>query len=466
VDKEKEIDYMPRPKQAAFHTSKASECLFGGAKSPGKSCALTMEAVQYAIDYPGSTPYLFRQTYDDLEANLIQEFLRRVPAVLYKYDATRHDARMFNGSVIKFRYISNSRDAFNYQGRSIPWIGVDELTQHTEEAIQVLLSCNRSAEGFPVRFRATANPGGIGHQWVKSRYIVPTESGKHPYTDNSTGNIVQFIPATVYDGVLVEKDPAYVKRLENLPETEKQAYLYGNWDIFEGQFFSEFNDLNIEKPFELPRDCQSRLFGSLDHGITHNTSFGLWYVDSSAHLHRLFSYSANGGTAGGHAAAIWDMIESFPYTRGLFPSEIYFDPSIATKEKLSDRFFRSILDEYTDIFEAKEHSRSVAFLPANNRKIDGCHLMRAALAPTDGQPLLTYFDRYNSESVLRVKGVLVDKNNPEIYAKMDGDDEADEWRYGVVAGVTKAANLRANANRKEASFLLEDNKLEMGYALA
>lgn len=135
----------------------------GGAKGGGKSCWLVMEAFAYGLEHEGATIYLFRETYDDLEANLVAEWKKRVPPELYKYHETKHIATLYNGTVIFFRYVRDRKDAEQYDGRSIDFIGVDELTKHEEASIQQLLSCLRSPKGFPPRFRATGNPGGIGH---------------------------------------------------------------------------------------------------------------------------------------------------------------------------------------------------------------------------------------------------------------------------------------------------------------
>lgn len=434
------VDYIPRPKQVEFHKSSADECLFGGAKSPGKSCALTMECVAYAFEYPKSIPHIFRETYDDLDANIIQEFKKRVPAEAYQWNEQKHEAYLINGSTIKFRHVSNLNDAKKYQGRSIPWIGIDELTKHDEATVQELMSCNRSAEGFPVRFRATSNPGGKGHAWVKKRYITPTDYGKKGYVDPLTENNVQFIPATVYDGVLVESDPNYVKRLENLPESEKQAYLYGNWDIFEGQFFSGYFGVhNRCYPFTIPdQDDNGRIFGSLDHGIAHNTSFGLWWLSPDGKIYRIFTYSANGGTTRGHADAIVEAIESCRFTRYLFPCEVFYDYAMDTKHKLSEHIFRSDLDEYKDAFAQNPHGKFVNFIPANKRKVDGCHIMKGVFHEGNGEPIMQYFEGLNEPFADSVNEMLTDALNTEIYAKMDGDDETDEARYGIVGIVTKA----------------------------
>lgn len=219
------------------------------------SCALVMDALGYALQYPGATIYLFREDYDTLEANLIKEWKAKVPADLYSYHESKHTATIkHNGSKILFRYLSDETDAEGYQGREMDYIGIDELTKHTERTIQIIQSCMRSAKGFPVRFRGTCNPGGKGHGFVKERYVKATNYGEKKIKDPVTYNIIEFIPASVYDNdVLMQNDPSYVRRLENLPEAEKKAFLYGDWDVFMGQAFSEWRrDIHVVKPFDIP----------------------------------------------------------------------------------------------------------------------------------------------------------------------------------------------------------------------
>ena len=190
-----EIAYTPYRKQWLFHASDADEVVYGGAKGGGKSCALVMDAFAYAYAFPKSKVYLFRKTFDELESNLVEELKKRVPQItkenpdgLYWYHEGKHIALVRNGSRIFFRYIRNLADARRYNGREMDYCGVDELTQHEEEAIQILRSCVRSPLGYPARFRGSCNPGDIGHVHVKKRYITPTMYGKKTYTDPVTGN--------------------------------------------------------------------------------------------------------------------------------------------------------------------------------------------------------------------------------------------------------------------------------------
>lgn len=248
------IPYEESEKQALFHASSATETFYGGSKGAGKSCALTMDCLAYCLEFPGATAYLFRETYDDLESNLISEWKLRVPKELYKYNESKHDAVLKNGSIVHFRYVSNYQDAEHYQGRSMDYLGIDELTRHEEKVVQELLSCLRSAKGFPPTFKATGNPGGKGHRHVKKRYITGTNYGQKEYTDLITGNRISFIPAKVYDNpAIMKNDPAYVRRLENLPEAKRQAFLLGNWDVYTGQAFPEWNEaIHVCDNFDIP----------------------------------------------------------------------------------------------------------------------------------------------------------------------------------------------------------------------
>lgn len=244
-----------------------------------------MEALAYGLENAGAEMYIFRETYDDLEANIIREWKAKVPKQLYTYHESKHVATLINGTTVKFRYIRNFADAEGYQGRSMDWIGVDELTKHLKDTIRVLLSCLRSPKGFKPTFRGTCNPGGIGHAWVKEEYIDATGYGDHVTICPVTGNVRQFIPAKVYDNtVLMENDPNYVKRLENLPEAEKKAFLHGDWDIFEGQYFGSFKrEIHVVRPFEIP--SYWALFRSMDYGLD-MCSVGWWAVDDSGKAYR------------------------------------------------------------------------------------------------------------------------------------------------------------------------------------
>lgn len=226
-----------------------------------------MEALAYGMEYPGANAYLFRESYPNLEANLIREWKKSVPKELYEYNESKHTATLINGTQVLFRYVRNEADAESYAGQEFDWLGIDELTKHTERTLQLLLSCLRSAKGFPPRFRGTCNPGGKGHGHVRRNFVDATDYGKKTVIDTVTGNRRVFIPARVYDNtILMKNDPTYAKRLENLPEQERKAFLDGDWDVFIGQVFSEWNrDIHVVEPFELPKTWMR--FRTMDWGF-------------------------------------------------------------------------------------------------------------------------------------------------------------------------------------------------------
>jgi len=198
-----------------------------------------------------------------------------------------------------------------------------------------------------------------------------------------------------------------------------------------------------EAPFAVELSTvEGRLVGSLDSGTTHPTSFGLWYIDEHFTLHRLFTYHNSGMTIADHAEEIYRKIESFPWTQGVFPDKIVADPSMWTKVKLNENMVRAPIVEYIEIF--RKYQRHTVFEKANNVKGNGCQLMRMVFKGVDGYPKMFYFDLYNQSYEEGIASVMTDKNDTEVYAKAEGDDGADESRYGIVAGYSMVAALKGH----------------------
>ena len=154
--------------------------------------------------------------------------------------------------------------------------------------------------------RATANPGGIGHGWVKERFITaapPLTPIKGEYeivkpdgTRVTAARTRIFVPATVFDNKkLMENDPNYIANLAMLPNAEKQALLYGNWDSFSGQVFREWvNDpehyidrknTHVIAPFELPSHWL--IYRGFDFGYAKPYAVGWYAVSESGRIYRV-----------------------------------------------------------------------------------------------------------------------------------------------------------------------------------
>ena len=140
-----------------------------------------------------------------------------------------------------------TKDRTNYQGKAFDFIGFDELTHFEWEEYSYMMSRNRpTGPGTRVYMRATTNPGGIGHGWVKARFITPAPPGT-PITEEYTVKLPDgteqklqrarvFIPSSIFDNpALLANDPGYLASLASMPEAEKQALLYGSWDSFPGR---------------------------------------------------------------------------------------------------------------------------------------------------------------------------------------------------------------------------------------
>ena len=238
------IIWRPQPKQAAFMRRSEDEALYGGAAGGGKSDALVIEALRQ-VDIPHYRGLIVRKTYPQL-SELIDKTMQYYKPVFpkAKYNASSHVWTFPSGAKIYFGSMFRTQDKYNYQGKAFDFIGVDELTHFTWEEYSYLMSRNRpTGPGTVVYMRATANPGGIGHGWVKARFITPAPPGtrmvqlvdvkKPDGTVEKLRRTRVFIPSTVFDNQkLLENDPGYLGTLASLPEAEKQALLYGAGTAF------------------------------------------------------------------------------------------------------------------------------------------------------------------------------------------------------------------------------------------
>lgn len=252
------------PKQNLFIKADRDEVLFGGAAGGGKSYAQIVDALLYALKYPGSKQLILRRTYPELDKSIIRQSLALYPAELFKYTASSHTGIFYNGSIIDYGYCDGENDVFRYQSAEFDVIRFDELTHFTKDMYIYLQSRLRGVNGYPKQMKSSTNPGGIGHKWVKERFIdISPPMDKTVIGEQSR----IFIPSLVTDNsFLMAKDKSYIKRLENLPEKERKALLYGSWDIFEGQYFNEWNrDIHTCSPFKLPREYKRYI--AMDYGL-------------------------------------------------------------------------------------------------------------------------------------------------------------------------------------------------------
>ena len=231
------------PKQEEFCKSKAKYTCYGGARGGGKSYVARIKAVLLALYYPGIQILLLRRTLNELRENHVMPLQKELKCKqndrIAQYKSQEKVFDFPNGSRIVLGYCDNEADVLQYQGQAYEAIFIEEATHFTEFQFNCLKESNRLSgqckKQIKPRMYLTCNPGGVGHAWVKRLFI------DRDYTENENPEEYKFIPALVYENEYIMKnDPDYVKALESLPEDRKKAMLYGDWDIFEGQFFTEF----------------------------------------------------------------------------------------------------------------------------------------------------------------------------------------------------------------------------------
>lgn len=301
------VVWAPQPRQSVFMRCWQDEALYGGAAGGGKSEALVMEALRQ-VDKPHYKALILRKTFTtmgELEDKTLKYYPRVYPGC--RYNRSSHEWTFPSGAKIRFGHMQHTASKLQYQGQAFDFVGFDELTQFQRDEYMYLLSRNRSnGPGMRCYIRATANPGGIGHGWVKERFITPCEPGKTIWEEVDVETpegekIVMnksriFIKSSIFDNPeLMRNSPQYLASLAAMPYAEKRALLYGDWDSFEGQVFMEWkNDpdhykdrqwTHVIDPFE-PPDWWP-VYRSLDWGYAKPFSVGWWTVDPDGVVYRI-----------------------------------------------------------------------------------------------------------------------------------------------------------------------------------
>lgn len=267
------LKLVPYPKQEEFFMSQSRRTAYGGARGGGKSWAMRTKLILLALNYDGIQILLLRRTFAELRENHILPLRKLLKGICLYKEATK-EFIFKNGSRIKLGYLANEADVLQYQGQAYEVIGMEEATQFTEFQYMALTESNRLSGNmnspFTPRMYFTCNPGGVGHGWVKRLFIDKS------YRNGEKESDYTFIRSTVFDNeYMVNNNPEYIDNLKSLPELRRRAMLYGDWDAFEGQYFSEFSrDIHTCAPFVIPSFWQK--FAALDYGL--DMTACLWFA--------------------------------------------------------------------------------------------------------------------------------------------------------------------------------------------
>lgn len=256
------------------------EALLEGTRGGGKSDVLLMDFAKYVNRGYGRAwrGILFRQSYPALEEVIercYKWFPKAYPGV--HYNGSKHVWRFPQGEALYLRYAERERDYYKYHGHEYPWIGWEELTNWPDDALytSMMSVCRSSHPGLPRHYRATCNPYGVGHNWVKARFIDPAPRGII-ITDEEGRERVAIHSSLDECPQLSVNDPNYVKNLRALTGPKREAWLKGNWDIVAGGMFDDVWDprVHILEPFPVPASWY--VDRSFDWGSAKPYSVGWW----------------------------------------------------------------------------------------------------------------------------------------------------------------------------------------------
>ena len=422
---------MPRPneKQAQALRERHRYVGYGGARGGGKSWFVRWKAILLCLNYPGIKILITRRTYKELFNNHIAP-LQQLLQGTAEYRSTDKLFRFPNGSTISFGYCAAEADLGQYQGAEYDVWFADEAGQFQQEWLIQIDACIRGVNGFPKRTYYTLNPGGPSHGYFKRLFI------DRSYTEDEHPEDYAFIQALCTDNkALMASQPEYLRALEKLPPKLREAWLYGRWDVYEGQFFEEFRDdprhyrdrrnTHVIDPFEIPGDWP--IYRSFDWGYHRPFSCGWWAVDRDGVAYRILElYGCRGEPNEG---VRWPPDQVFRKIRSIETEHRFLagkrirgiaDPAIwdaSTGESIADTAAR----------------HQVYFTPGDNKRIPGWMQLHYRLR-FDSQGLPRMYIFRNCRHFIRTIPLLqYDSANSEDLDTEGEDHAADEARYFCMA---------------------------------
>lgn len=416
------------------------EVFYGGARGGGKTDGSLGEWGLHQERYgPHAKGVFFRRELPQLDAAIA-----RAKEIYLPLGAEwKEQAKTFvfpKGGVLRFRPLERDSDAEKYQGQDYTRVYFEELTNWPDpRPVDKLKACLRSAHGVPCRFRATGNPGGPGHTWVKARYIDP--GAYNIVREHGLSRV--YIPARLEDNrILMGADPTYAARLRQAGSAELvRAWLEGDWDIVEGAFFDCWrSDRHVLRPFPIADDW--RIFRALDWGSAAPFSVGWWAIASDDYeaenmhgdsvllqrgaLIRVCEWYGAAGPNKGLKLTVEQVaggiLERDPRKE--------IDPGVADPAIFAEDGGPSMAERFRRM--------GLHFRPADNKRVaargamGGWDQMRARLIGSEDGPMLATFSTCR-DSIRTIPALPHDRNRPEDVDTDAEDHAADEWRYACMS---------------------------------
>lgn len=472
------VVWRPQSRQAAFIDCKCFEVFFGGARGGGKTDAVLGEFCVHASLYGEHAIGLMVRRERTQLVETIERSKQIYTPLGWKWHEQDKMWRAPNGGRLRFAYLERDADADSYQGHSYTRVYVEEIgTFPSDKPILKLMATLRSGAKVPCGFRATGNPGGPGHQWVKRRYIdsapvgwkITMQSYKNPWTNEEITRDRIFIPSKLQDNKYLGSD--YVANLQMTGSANLvKAWLEGDWNVIEGAFFPEFSmERHVIAPFAIPSHWLR--FRSMDWGSASPFSIGWWAVatdDFSIHSggRPTYSYHHDSQEQDGKSCTLPRMeMDTMSHGRILprgsliryrewygadaqghglkLPAEEIAD-GIKHRERDDPDITYGVLDPAAFASDGgpsiaeRMFKRGVSFRPADNRRvarigaIGGWDQLRNRLLGNSERPMI-YFFHTCTDLIRTLPALQHDSDKPEDVDTESEDHAPDECRYACMS---------------------------------
>ena len=439
VEKAQRVIFQPNPgPQTEFLSAGEQEVLYGGAAGGGKSFAMLADPVRY-LNNSSFRGLLVRRSTEELR-ELISVSKQIYPEAIPGIKFMERDKTWVapSGATLWLSYLDRDDDVTRYQGQAFSWIGFDELTQwpspYPWNYMRSRLRTTRDSN-LKLYQRATTNPGGPGHSWVKKLFIDPSPTNKSFWaTDGETGKTIRwpkghsregeplfkrrFIPATLFDNPYLSDDGLYEANLLSLPEHQRKQLLQGDWDVNEGSAFPEWNrSIHVVSPFNIPGNWVK--FRACDYGYGSHTGVVWIAVSPSEQLIVYRELYVTKVIATDLADKIIELEEGESIRYGVLDSSLWHKRG-DTGPSLAEQMIM----------------RGCRWRPADRSKgsrVAGKNELHRRLQVDEytEEPRLVFFNSCTN-TISQLPVIPLDKNNPEDVDTHSEDHLYDALRYGVM----------------------------------
>jgi len=435
-DNQGNVVFEPFPKQIQFFECRRPYVLYGGSRGSGKSGAAIWKAIFTCLMIPGCNVAIVRKTYGQLEKSIIRPF-SNIPHQVYSddpkaFNKSSNIVKFDNGSCLYFMGCQNADSARNsFKGSEFVCIIVDEITEFTYEEFEEMKGGNRCpikediyGDSVICQIVGLTNPGGPGHAFIKSLFVDKKQiAGMDP--ENYDPISYDFIKALPSDNPVYATDHAYMKSLETMSPALVEAYRWGNWDIFAGQYYDNFSldacvidDDTVQK--EMFKQHWQPRWCSIDWGFSHHAVIqwhtSLMIDDETRHI----TYRECVVHELGEAALAQELVRLNHQDK---LSHIYLSP---------DCFGDGMNTRARLIGNVLVQNDLPRPIPALNSRIDGWRLCYELLSP---RPKSILQVSTACPELIEAIPILIRNSpkKPEDVKKIDqkADDVADCWRYGI-----------------------------------